>query len=139
MPPVNKITEKEKHFAREYHSNGGNATQAYLTAYDSNSPTSAAQEGYKLLQKDRVKEYLAALNRPAERKAQSERDQKRELIKSRIRACVAKDDDTAAARWMDILNKMDSEYVNINRNIDDTSTALENVDTGTLKLLAKDA
>ena len=136
MPPVNKITEKEKHFAREYHSNGGNATQAYLTAYDSNSPTSAAQEGYKLLQKDRVKKYLAALNRPAEIKAQSEREKKRQWLWKMIESA---DSDSDRLRAMDILNKMDSEYININRNIDDTSTALEGVDTSTLKLLAKDA
>lgn len=139
MANKQKLTEKHKHFCREYYGNGGNGTQAYLTAYDSNSPTAAAIEASKLLQRDDIQEYLATLNRPMEQKARSEREEKRELIKSRIQSCVARDDDSAAARWMDILNKMDSEYVNINRNIDDTSTALEGVDTGTLKLLAKDA
>lgn len=139
MANKQKLTEKLKRFCREYYSNGGNGTQAYLTAYDSNSPQAASLESSKLLQRDDVQEYLTALNKPAERKAQSEREQKRELIKSRIHSCVDRDDDAAAARWMDILNKMDSEYVNINRNIDDTSTILEGVDTGTLKLLIKDA
>lgn len=139
MANKSKLTEKHKYFCREYYGNGGNGTQAYLTAYDSNSATSAAIEASRLLQRDDIQEYLHALNRPMERKARSEREQKRDLIKSRIQSCVARDDDTAAARWMDILNKMDAEYININRNIDDTSTALEGVDTGTLKLLAKDA
>ena len=139
MANKQKLTEKLKSFCREYYSNGGNGTQAYLTAYDSNSPQAASLESSKLLQRTDVQEYLATLNKPAERKAQSEREQKRELIKSRIQSCVDRNDDTAAARWMDILNKMDSEYININRNIDDTSTALEGVDTSTLKLLAKDA
>lgn len=139
MANKSKLTEKLKHFCREYYSNGGNGTQAYLTAYDGNSTQAASIESSKLLQRTDVQEYLAALNKPAERRAQSEREQKRELIKSRILACVAKDDDASAARWMDILNKMDSEYININRNIDDTATVLEGVDTSTLKLLAKDA
>ena len=139
MANKKKLSEKHKHFCREYYSNGGNGTQAYLTAYDSNSATSAAIEASRLLQRDDIQEYLHTLNRPMERKAQSEREQKRKLIKSRILACVDKDDDTSAARWMDILNKMDSEYININRNIDDTATVLEGVDTSTLKLLAKDA
>lgn len=136
MANKQKLTEKRKHFCREYYSNGGNGTQAYLTAYDSNSATSAAIEASRLLQRDDIQEYLHALNRPMERKAQSDREKKRQWLWKMIESA---DSDSDRLRAMDILNKMDSEYININRNIDDTSTALEGVDTSTLKLLAKDA
>lgn len=136
MPTQNGLTEKQKSFCREYYKNGGNGTDAYLTAYNSNSPTSAAIEASRLLQRDDIQEYLAALNRPMERKAQSEREKKRQWLWHMIESADSVSD---RLRAMDILNKMDSEYININRNIDDTSMALEGVDTGTLKLLVKDA
>lgn len=129
------LTEKMKAFCREYFSNGGNATQAYLTAYDSNSEVSAAQEGYRLLQSSDIQDYLFSLNRPLEIKAQSEREKKRQIIWDRIRYCIDNGKDTELARYMDILNKMDSEYININRNIDDTGTQLEGLTIEQLKQL----
>lgn len=132
------LTEKQKAFCREYFSNGGNATEAYLTAYDSNSPVSAAQEGYRLLQNDEITNYIKSLNAPLERKAISERDKKRSICWAQIEQCIAERDSNGAARWMDILNKMDSEYININRNIQDDQTAISNLDTNTLRLIAND-
>ena len=132
------LTEKQKAFCREYFSNGGNATDAYLTAYDSNSPVSAAQEGYRLLQNNEITNYIKSLNAPLERKAISERDKKRSICWSEIERCIAERDSNGAARWMDILNKMDSEYININRNIQDDQTAISNLDTNTLRLIVND-
>ena len=132
------LTEKQKSFCREYFSNGGNATEAYLTAYDSNSPVSAAQEGYRLLQNNEITNYIKSLNEPLERKAISERDKKRSICWTQIEQCIAERDSNGAARWMDILNKMDSEYININRNIQDDQTAISNLDTNTLRLIAND-
>ena len=132
------LTEKQKAFCREYFSNNGNGTQAYLTAYDSNSEPSAAVESARLLARDDIQEYLHALNAPLERKAQSERDKKRSICWQQIEQCIAERDSNGAARWMDILNKMDSEYININRNIQDDQTAISNLDTNTLRLIAND-
>ena len=56
MPKINRISEKMKSFCREYLSNGGNATQAYLTAYNTKNAQTAAIEGSKLLKNDMVKE-----------------------------------------------------------------------------------
>ena len=39
------------------------------------------------------------------------------------------------ARWMDILNKMDAEYININRNINDTAEQLSELSTEQLQQL----
>lgn len=123
------LTEKMKSFCREYFSNGGNGTQAYLSAYDSSSSVSAAIEANRLLEREDIQEYLCSLNKPLEKKAISEREKKRELIQERILACIAKEDDTNARGWMDILNKMDSEYININRNITDSNEEIQELDT----------
>lgn len=133
---VNDLTEKQKSFCREYFSNGGNATQAYLTAYNSKSEVSAAQEGYRLLQDDRIQTYLVSLNRPLEEKAISERERKRSIIWAGIERCIAKEDEAGAARYLDLLNRMDQEYVNINRNIEDKSAEIVNLDTDTLRKLS---
>lgn len=132
------LTEKQKAFCREYFSNKGNGTQAYLAAYDGNSDVAASIESSKLLARDDIQEYLHTLNKPLETKAQSEREKKRSICWERIEYCTSIGDDAGAARWMDILNKMDSEYININRTIQDDQTAMSNLDTNTLRLIAND-
>jgi phage terminase small subunit len=130
------LTEKMKSFCREYFSNGGNATQAYLFAYNSDSEVAAANEGSLLLQRDDIQEYLCSLNKPLEEKAISERERKRALLWERIDYCIKTNNDNAVARYMDILNKMDSEYININRNIEDNGTQLEGLTIDQLKKLS---
>lgn len=132
MANVSGLTEKMKQFAREYYKNGGNGTEAYLIAYNTDSRTTAQRESSLLLKRADINEYLKALNIPNENKAISEREKKRELIQQRILACIEKEDDTNARGWMDILNKMDSEYININRNITDQNDDIKELDTDNL-------
>lgn len=131
------LTEKQKSFCREYFSNGGNGTQAYLFAYDSKSEAAASIESSKLLKRDEIVEYLATLNKPMETKAINEREKKRAICWERIEYCTSIGDDSGAARWMDILNKMDSEYININRNIEDKAADIKTLDTSVLEKLAR--
>lgn len=131
----NGLTEKMKHFCREYYTNGGNATHAYLTAYNTTSEITAAREGYALLKRPDINEYIKLLNLPNENKAISEREKKREILWSFINDNTKSDNDRLKA--MDLLNKMDSEYVNINRNIDETKTDISNLDTAVLMNIAK--
>ena len=58
------LTKKMKSFCEEYVTNGGNATRAYLTVYDCEYTTANGQ-GYKLLRKPEVKEYITALQKEA--------------------------------------------------------------------------
>jgi phage terminase small subunit len=139
MPKVNRLTEKQKNFCKEYIRNNGNATQAYLYAYDSKSETSAAIEASKLLKRDDITEYLRVLNKPIENKITNERVRKRNIIWERIEACIASGDDAAIARYMDILNKLDGEYINITKNLDDKQTNITKLDTSTLEKLVKRA
>ena len=131
---IDMLTEKQKSFCREYFSNGGNATQAYLSAYDSKSEASAAQEGYRLLQSDSIQEYIQSLNKPLEIKAQSEREKKRTILWDFINDTNKSDSDRLKA--LDLLNKMDSEYTNVNHNINETVSDITTLDTKTLKLLS---
>lgn len=131
------LTEKMKHFCREYISNGGNGTKAYLTAYNSKSEVSASIESSKLLRRDDITKYIESLNKPLENRIQNEREKKRQIIWNRIEECIAREDDGAIARYMDILNKMDAEYININRNIEDKDTNIQELDTTTLLRLVE--
>lgn len=135
MPKLtNGISQKMKNFCHAY-VESGNAARAYLTAYDTNSETVAYSEGKKLLKRDDVTEYIEQLTRPTVNKITNERERKRNIIWERIEKCRGKGDDAAIARYMDILNKMDAEYVNINRNIDDSGEKLAGLNTEQLKAL----
>lgn len=127
-------------FCQEYFKTG-NGTQAYLTAYNSNSPTSAQIEASRLLDREDVQEYLKELRRPVEkavrRKIVNEREYKKKLIQERIDECVARGDDAAIARYIEIWNKMDGEYVNINKDITDRETEIKNLDNDILMKLAQ--
>ena len=134
------LTPKQMAFCEEYLKNGGNGTQAYLTAYDSNSQRAAALESYKLMAREDIQEYLAKLRKPIEkavkRKIINEREYKKKLIQERIEECVARGDDAAIARYIEIWNKMDGEYVNITKDISDQQCEITNLDTHTLLELA---
>ena len=135
------LTIKQARFCEEYVKNGGNGTQAYLTAYDSNSPTSAQIEASRLLDREDIQEYLKKLRKPIEkavmRKVLNEREKKKQIIQERLEACIAREDDAAIARYLEIWNKMDGEYVNINKDITERETEIRNLDTATLQQLAK--
>lgn len=135
MPKVNRITEKQKAFCRAFVANGGNATQAYLAAYDTENEVTASREGSKLLTLDVITEYINALNKPLENKIQNEREKKRTWLWNIIEDDTISESDRLRA--MDILNKMDNEYININRNIEDKPADIINLDTKTLEKLIK--
>lgn len=132
MPIVSGLTEKMKVFAREYYTNGGNGTEAYLIAYNTESRTTAQRESSLLLKRADINEYIKALNIPNENKAISEREKKRAFLWDMIENAA---NDGDKLRAMDILNKMDSEYININRNIDESPKELINLNTEELKQL----
>ena len=127
------LTEKMKRFVREYYKNGGNGTQAYLTAYDGSSTLAATQESIKLLKREDINEYLKALSIPNENKAISERQKKRQWLWDMIENPSIGESDRLRA--MDILNKMDSEYIQTNHNINESKTNISGLDTDTLKQL----
>lgn len=129
-----RLTQKMMDFCYAY-ARCASATEAYLEAYDTTDRISAQKNGSILLQREDVQEFIQKINRPIINKITSEREKKRQIIWDRINICLEKGDESAIARYMDILNKMDAEYVNINRNIDDSSEKLSALDNEQLKQL----
>ena len=127
------LTEKMKVFAREYYNNGGNGTEAYLVAYDTDSRTTAQRESSLLLRRSDINEYIKALNIPNENKAISERERKRAVLWNIIET----GDNNDKCRALDILNRMDSEYINITKNIEEEKP-LEEFDMNKLRLIVNE-
>jgi phage terminase small subunit len=131
------LTVKQRNFCHAYIENGGDGMEAYLTAYDSTSKTSAKVEACRLLQRDDITAYLQALTKPMRNKAINnainEREKKRSWLWDMIENPNTGDSDRLRA--MDILNKMDSEYININRN-EEVQTDISKLDTAMLSKLA---
>ena len=135
------MTVKQMRFCEEYLKNGGNGTEAYMTAYDSDSAKSAVIEASRLLKREDIQDYLLKLRKPVEkavkRKIMNEREYKKKLIQERIDECVARGDDAAIARYIEIWNKMDGEYINISKDITDHDAMVKDLDTATLLQLVK--
>ena len=133
------LTHKQMKFCEEYIRNGGNATQAYLAAYDTNNAKTARVAACRMLDQEEIKEQVERLRKPVEkasrRKIINEREYKKKLIQERIDECVARGDDAAIARYIEIWNKMDGEYININKDITDHDADIKNLDNATLMLL----
>jgi phage terminase small subunit len=126
---IRQLTIKQERFCQEYVKNGGNGTLAYMSAYNSNSPTSAKPEAYKLLQRDDITDYISALTKPSENQAKNERAKKRAILWQWITDPNTKEE--TKARAMDILNKMDNEYKTVIENNENLS--LEGLSASDLK------
>ena len=130
------LTPKQQKFCQCIVS-GMSGKDSYLTAYDSNSTTSAYSESYNLLQRDDIKAYIDTLKKPIETNIQktaiSERQKKRQWLWDMIENTSVSESDRLRA--MDLLNKMDSEYIQTNHNINDSKTNISGLDTDTLKQL----
>lgn len=136
------LTPKMMSFCDEYLKNGGKATEAYFAAYQNNSSKATAQvEASRLLARDDIQAYIMKLRKPVEkavkRKIINEREYKKKLIQERIDECIERGDDSAIARYLEIWNKMDGEYVNINKDITDHDAMVKDLDTATLMQLVK--
>ena len=131
------ITPKQQKFA-ECIVNGMSTKDAYFAAYNTKTTDNAAYtEGAKLLNNERVQEYIKTLQKPLIAKAAStaisEREKKRAWLWNMIENAT---NDSDRIRAMDILNKMDSEYINIQR-IEKEETPISELDTSKLIEITK--
>ena len=133
------LTPKQEKFCRCIVS-GMSGKDSYMECYDTNNARIAINESNVLLKRnditERIKELSIPLQNHAINTAISEREKKKAIIWERIQYCMDNGNDNAVARYMDILNKMDSEYLNININKEENNTPLDNIDAETLKRLA---
>lgn len=58
-----ELTSKERKFAEEYVTNGYNAVKAYMVGYPNAKETTAKTDAWNVLKRDRVKEYIAELQK----------------------------------------------------------------------------
>lgn len=142
MAKTTILTDKQMAFCEEYVKNGGNGVKAYMAAYQNNMSDPAARvEACRMLDMPKIQEQITRLRKPVEkavvRRIINERDYKKQLIQERIQLCVERDDDSAIARYLEIWNKMDGEYVNINKDITDKAADIQNLDLATLQQLAQ--
>ena len=126
------LTPKQEKFCQCIVS-GMSGKDSYMTAYNCNSNNTAYQESYILLQREDIKEYIAALKKPIEKQVISERQKKRQWLWDMIENPSISESDRLRA--MDILNKIDSEYIQTTHNINDSKTNISGLDTDTLKQL----
>jgi len=129
------LTPKQEKFCQCIVS-GMSGKDSYYSAYNTTcNENTASREAMKLLERDDVQARLTELRIPLENHARtvamSERDRKRAVLWNIIETGTAADQ----CRALDILNRMDAEYLNVNVNKNDTAVDLKNVDLSVLKAL----
>ena len=131
------LTAKQEAFCKCIIS-GMSGKDAYITAYNSKGcDQNAYNESSKLLAREDIQERLKVLRKPLEEHVRttiiSEREKKRAWLWNMIENAA---NDSDRIRAMDILNKMDSEYINIQR-IEKDETPIQELDTDKLIELTK--
>ena len=120
---------------------GMSGKDSYMTAYDSSgSAQNAYNEASKLLQREDIQERLQELRKPLETacqtKALSERERIKGILWDRLQRAIDRDDDTTIVKLTDQINRMNAEYINVNRNIEEKKTDINSLDIDTLKKLS---
>lgn len=129
------LTPKQEAFCRNVAS-GMSYIDSYKAAYDwSGGDNGASVEALKLTNRDDIRDKIKALTKPLEMAAQTQALTERERKRAVLWNIIERGDDNAKCRALDILNRMDSEYVNITKNIDD-APKLGNLDIDTLVKLS---
>ena len=132
------MTPKQERFCQCIVS-GMSGKDAYITAYNNNSNNNTAyREAMKLLDRDDVQSRIKELRKPLELQAKTQALSERDKIKDKLWEIINGTDtnDSDRLRAMDILNKMNAEYINIQR-IEKEDTSISDLDTGKLIELTK--
>ena len=126
------LTPKQEKFC-ECIVSGMSAKDAYTTAYNTKASEQVLyNESSKLMLRDDIQARIADMRKPliqaAQQTALSEREKKRAWLWNMIENAA---NDSDKLRALDILNKMDSEYINIQR-IEKDETPISELDTNKL-------
>lgn len=137
----NGLSFKEQVFADAIISGKSNY-DAFIEAYNPGENvkrSSIDTMAYMVKKRDHVQRYLKTVNDMVENRKKAGLsmgiEDRKQIIYDRIIECVGKGDDTSIARYMDLLNKMEQSYVNINKNIDEKDTSISALSTDELKKL----
>ena len=118
-----KLTYKQAAFCREYVSNGGNGTQAYLNSYGTEDYNVAGVESHNLLKEKHIQEEIVRLSKPKIENVESTRTERIEFLKSVVEDSSEKMENRLRA--IDILNRMYAEYIQRTENTNETSIKLD--------------
>lgn len=134
------LTFKQEQFCRNI-VNGMSKQEAYKAAYNSNGkPSTESVEANKLLLREDIQKYIKTLKKPIEKAIQTTAFNEREKVKSilwdRLQKAIDREDDQTIIKITDQINRMNSEYINVNRNIDENKVDINNLDIDTLKKLS---
>lgn len=138
---VIKLTPKQEKFCQCIVS-GMTGKDAYITAYDTKgSPETVYTEVTRLFGKEEIQERLKALRKPIveaiQGEALSERDRIKNILWERLQKAIERGDDATIVKYTDQINRMNAEYINVNRNIDEKSNEIDQLDADTLRRLAE--
>lgn len=113
------FTPEISRFIDEYIACYGNATLAYMRAFENDNQKTAKAEAFELLKREDVKTEIAARSIPYRKSLQEEAD----IIRRRLLSMVDGSDENAsntdAIRAADVLNRMSARY--LNRTTDETN------------------
>lgn len=131
------LTAKQEKFCQNI-VKGMTYKDAYIDAYNSKGcDQNAYNEGSKLMLREDIQQRVKVLSKPLEEIAQqqalTEREKKRAVLWNIINTGSPADQ----CRAMDILNKMDMEYTQVNITKTDSTVNLAKVDLDMLKSLTE--
>lgn len=132
--PWSGLSEKMKAFCREYVATG-EARESYLRVYNSTNKNVANVESYRMLKREDIQAYIAHLNKPKEQKAINEKEKKREVLWEIINNPNSTNGDKCRA--MEVLCKIDGDFVNISKQIVEQENKLEDLSVEELKKLVQ--
>ncbi len=135
------LTPKQEKFCQCIVS-GMDGVTAYKTAYNTKASNKVCNnESRVLLKRDDITERITELRRPlinhAQNVAMGERERIKAILWDRLEKAIDRGDDQTITRITDQINRMNAEYININKNIDEQKTPIEHLDTDTLLKLVE--
>ena len=135
------LTPKQEKFCQCIVS-GMDGVTAYKTAYDTQASNKVCNnESRVLLMREDITERIAELRKPlinhARNTALTERERIKAILWDRLQKAIDREDDATITKITDQINRMNAEYININRNIEDKTTEIDLLDADTLKRLAE--
>ena len=137
---VVKLTPKQEKFCQCIVS-GMSGKDSYIESYNCQSESAAMVESTKLLKREDINARLTELRKPIENLVQSQAISERERVKKilwdRLQKAIDREDDATIVKYTDQINRMNAEYVNVNRNIDEKTAEIDQLDADTLRRLAE--
>lgn len=132
------LTPKQEKFCQCIVS-GMSGKDSYITAYDTKAGDNTIYtEVTRLLDRKDIQKRLDTLRKPLEHAAQAKALSERERIKEKLWEIINNPDanDSDRIRSCDVLNRMNAEYINIQR-IEKDETPISELDTNKLIELTK--